>query len=229
MKEQILSFSATFFSKIDNMVREIDSVDFFYILSLVTIAISLFALAYIASRFLSIWNKELKQKKRILLASQIMENVYDLQDIFLKIRDPFYFPSEAEEILQDIKKYNYFPLKENKVKYLIPFYRIKKYKNEIDKFKNFRYQAQLYWKEEVLSLFKKTLDLLERIECSSKMIYEYDLPKEEVEKYTKNIWNTKELDIINPQVQSIVKEFKLNLEKLYKPKRKVWKQIKVKK
>ena len=44
-----------------------------------------------------------------------MESVYDLQDIFLKIRDPFYFPSEAEEILQDIKKYNFFPLKENEL------------------------------------------------------------------------------------------------------------------
>ena len=229
MIEQLYSILITFLAKINNMIKDIDPIDFFYILSLLTIAISLFAIAYIAARFLSVWNSELKQKKRKLLASQIMESVYDLQDIFLKIRDPFYFPSEAEEILQDIKKYNFFPLKENKIKYLVPFYRIKKYKSEIDKFKNFRYQAQLYWKEEVLSLFKKISDLIERIECSSRMLYEYDLPKEEAEKYTKNIWNTKELDIINPQVQSIVKEFKVNLEKIYKPKRKSWKQIKQKK
>lgn len=222
MKEYLFSI----FIKLNDFVKETDYIDFFYILSLILIAISLFAIAYILSRFLSIWNRELKYQKKVLLASRIMETVYDIENIISKIRDPFYFPSEEEEILQSINKYHYLPLNEEKIKYLVPFYRIKKYQCAIDNFKKLRWQAQLYWKDEVLVLFKNLLDIIERIESSSKTLYEYSLPKEEVDKIIKNIWNTKELDVITPQVQTIVKEFKINLEKLYKPKRKVWKQIK---
>ena len=229
MKEQIFSTLMTSFTKLNNIIKEIDPIDFFYILSLLIIAISLFAIAYIAARFLSIWNREMKQKKRKLLASKIMESVYKLEDIFLKIRNPFYFPSEVEEILKDINEKHYFILHENKIKYLIPFYRIKKYKTDIDNFKKIQYKAQLYWKEPVFDLFKKAFNLIETIEHSSRILYECELSKEDKENHLKNIWNTKELDIINPQVQSIVKEFKFNLEKIYKPKRKSWKQIKQKK
>lgn len=229
MKEQILSVLTTFFTQLNDTMKDIDSIDFFYILSLFTIAISLFAIAYIASRFLSIWNNELKQKKRLLLAQQIMEQVYNLQDILLKIRKPFYFPSEVEEIIQDIKKYHYFVFHEEKIKYLIPFYRIKKYASEFTKFKKIGYQTQFYWKDNAIFLFKKMLDITEEIENSSRILYECELPKEEKEKHIKNIWCSKESDPIKSQVQNIIKEFKINLEKIYKAERKPWKQIKVKK
>lgn len=221
MKEQIY----TIFISVNEMLKEFDSIDFFYILSMILIAISLFVIAYIGSRFLAIWNRELQNKKIKLLASNIMEEILNIQDIILKIREPFSFPSETEEIINNIKKYHYFPLNENKIKYLIPFYRSQKYKKEFEQFKNLRTQAQLYWKEDILDLFKKTTDIIETIECSARMLYECELSKEDTEKYQRNIWNNKELDIINPEIQKIVKEFKTNLEKLYKTKRKSWKKL----
>lgn len=226
MSQHFFSSLTNSFINLNYSLKDTDTIDLLYILCLILIAVSIFAIAFTASRFVSIWKKELKHKKINLLASQIMESVYDLQDVISKVRAPFFFPSETEEILQDINKYHRFPLYEGRISYLIPFYRIKKYKDEINKFKSFRYQAQLYWNDGALDLFKQTFDIIERIEGSSKTLYEYDLPKEEKEKFIKNIWDSKETDIINPVIQKIVREFKVNLEILYKPKRRYWKKLK---
>jgi len=172
-------------------------------------------LAWIA---LNAWKKEFVGKKKIDLACEIIEKVYNIQDIIKHIRDPFIYPTETNKILEDLQTTN--NIKKDKLDYLVPIHRMQTHREDIDNFLKLKSKAQIYWDNDVLNLFEKISKILTKISKSSWYLYQSRIEESDsFNERKKNIWDMHEEgqeDIINSELQSIIDEFKRNLEPLYK-------------
>ncbi|MBL6664633.1 MAG: hypothetical protein ISQ34_02185 [Rickettsiales bacterium] len=175
---------------------------------------------------LKTWKDEYIGKKKIELASDIVENACNVQDLMLYIRSGSTFGYESDKIKKDLKEeIGDFKLKENKVHYLVPHYRIAENHEKIMRFMQLKNKAQIYWEEDVVQLFGKMNQIINRIDLSSKHLYQFDLDKDQRQKNENDIWNMGEEDKISLEVSAIVEELKFNLEPLYKDKKIKWKKI----
>ena len=106
---------------------------------------------WVAWNALKTWKKEFIGKKKIDLACDIVEQACNMKDLINQIRRPEYLPSELEEIRKELKERN-IEIKEDKIFYLIPKYRMRKHREEIEKFLRLGNKAQLYWDKDVLGI-----------------------------------------------------------------------------
>ena len=180
----------------------------------------------IAGMALYTWKKEFIGKKKIDLACDIVEQVCNMKDLINQIRRPEYLPSELEEIRKELKERN-IEIKEDKIFYLIPKYRMRKHREEIKSFLRLGNKAQLYWDKEILNLFIKLSNVFRDIMDTSESLYSKSMPKDVVYVAKRiSFDNFKDNDEIYVEVQKIVEEFKLNLEPLYKDRLTKWKKLK---
>ena len=180
----------------------------------------------IAGMALYTWKKEFIGKKKIDLACDIVEQVCNMKDLINQIRRPEYLPSELEEIRKELKERN-IEIKEDKIFYLIPKYRMRKHREEIESFLRLGNKAQLYWDKEILNLFIKLSNIFRDIMDTSESLYSKSMPKDVVYVAKRiSFDNFKDNDEIYVKVQKIVDEFKTNLEPLYKDRLTKWKKLK---
>lgn len=125
------------------------------------------------------WKKEFIGKKKIDLACDIIEQVCNMKDLINQIRRPEYLPSELEEIRKELKERN-IEIKEDKIFYLIPKYRMRKHREEIESFLRLGNKAQLYWDKEILNLFIKLSNVFRDIMDTSESLYSKSMPKDVV-------------------------------------------------
>lgn len=194
--------------------------------------VSVFMLV-IAYKALSTWRKELIGKKEINLAMEIVEKICNLEDCLSKIRYYGWRESELEAIEKDINNEFYrgkqFSIDKNKLCYLVPYYKIKTYDEEIQKFMSLKNKARIYWREDVISLFEKYNTLICQIKNASKNLYLDSFKDKEEKKLHSIIWEDyteDEEDTIKKEMHDIVKEFKDNLEPLYCKQKRKWKKLK---
>ncbi len=180
----------------------------------------------IAGMALYTWRKEFIGKKKIDLACDIVEQACNMQDIINYARSRLSLLSEQNELREELKKDN-VEIKEKKLFYLIPKYRLRKNREKIEKFLHLGNKAQLYWNKDILNLFGSLHRIIQDILNTSEDLYSMLMPKDAIliaekiafDSYEKN-------DEIKNKVQKIVDEFKLNLEPLYKDRLTKWKKLK---
>ncbi len=180
----------------------------------------------IAGMALYTWKKEFIGKKKIDLACDIVEQACNMQDIINYARSRLSLLSEQNELREELKKDN-VEIKEKKLFYLIPKYRLRKNREKIEKFLSLGNKAQLYWNKDILNLFGSLHRIIQDILNTSEDLYSRLMPKDDIliaekiafDSYEKN-------DEIKNKVQKIVDEFKLNLEPLYKDRLTKWKKLK---
>ena len=180
----------------------------------------------IAGMALYTWRKEFIGKKKIDLACDIVEQACNMQDIINYARSRLSLFSEQNELREELKKDN-VEIKEKKLFYLIPKYRLRKNREKIEKFLSLGNKAQLYWDKDILNLFGSLHRIIQDILNTSEDLYSMLMPKDAIliaekiafDSYEKN-------DEIKNKVQKIVDEFKLNLEPLYKDRLTKWKKLK---
>ncbi len=181
---------------------------------------------WVAWSALKTWRKEFIGKKKIDLACDIVEQACNMQDIINYARSRLSLLSEQNELREELKKDN-VEIKEKKLFYLIPKYRLRKNREKIEKFLHLGNKAQLYWNKDILNLFGSLHRIIQDILNTSEDLYSMLMPKDAIliaekiafDSYEKN-------DEIKNKVQKIVDEFKLNLEPLYKDRLTKWKKLK---
>ena len=178
----------------------------------------------IAGMALYTWKKEFIGKKKIDLACDIVEQACNIKDIIDYARSPLSLFSEQSEIKEELKKDN-VEIKERKIFYLIPKYRLRKNREKIETFLSLRNKAQLYWDKEILSLFGRLHRIIQDILNTSESLYSQIMPEEAILIAKKIAFDScNETDEIKIKVQKIIDEFKLNLEPLYKDRLTKWKK-----
>ncbi|MCL2673405.1 MAG: hypothetical protein FWF01_03370 [Alphaproteobacteria bacterium] len=177
------------------------------------------------------WRKELIGKKKIDLAGQIMESVCDIRDLLFFVRSTNTGRTVVEyvEILEELKKakdrFNEgAEIYQDKLHYLLPFHRLNQSIDEINNFLKIQNKAQLYWDDNIEKLFKELHFYLLRVREASNMLYNSPEPEKHQE-MIRLIWDNTQKDEISKRIEDIVKEFRFNLEPLYKDQRIKWKKI----
>lgn len=178
------------------------------------------------------WRDEFLGKKKIDIACQIVESACNIKDLLSYVRNGATFTNEHTEILNELKNAKEqnedVQINENKIHYLVPRYRINKETDMINNFLSLKNKAQLYWDDEILRLFSELNGIIHKVNISSKMLYSYSEGenRESIRRWESDIWSTvNENDELFSKVQSIIAEFKLNLEPLYKDQRTQWKKL----
>ena len=180
----------------------------------------------IAGMALYTWRKEFIGKKKIDLACDIVEQACNMQDIINYARSRLSLLSEQNELREELKKDN-VEIKEKKLFYLIPKYRLRKNREKIEKFLHLGNKAQLYWNKDILNLFGSLHRIIQDILNTSEDLYSRLMPEDAILMAEKIAFDSYEKnDEIKNKVQKIVDEFKLNLEPLYKDRLTKWKKLK---
>lgn len=178
------------------------------------------------------WKREFIGKKKIELAAEIMETVYEIQDAFIYARCPAIARPEIDEALRWIKaekekhpeNTDVYP---NRITYLIPHRRLEEKQDIINKFRTLQNKAYMYWGKDMYVAFVKLTDFNQRIMRASKNLYYGEDTPEYKPLYDLIFCEMKDGQIIsddkvNKEINEIVEEFRRNLEPLYTGKRSKW-------
>ena len=202
-----------------------------YILNAISCIASV-ATVIIAVVALYTWKREFIGKKKIELAAEIMEAVYEMQDAFIYARCPAIAQPEIDEALRWIKAEKVTHPENTdvylqRITYLIPHRRLEEKQDVINKFRTLHNKAYMYWGKDMYVAFVKLTDFNQKIMRASKNLYYgkdtpeykplYDLIFCEM-KDGKTISDDK----VNKEINDIVEEFKRNLEPLYMDKQSKW-------
>lgn len=190
------------------------------------------ATAVIAGLALYTWKREFIGKKKIELAAEIMQTVYDIQDLYIGVRMPIIAQTEHDEALEWIKaktaahpgNADVYP---ERVNHLVPHQRLIKQQDVIEKLRSLQNQAYMYWGKEIIIAILKLTDYNFKIMQASKDLYygkdtpEYRHLYDTIFCETKN-GKINSDDKINKEINEIVEEFRRNLEPLYVDNRSKW-------
>lgn len=190
------------------------------------------ATAIVAVVALYTWKHEFIGKKKIELAAEIMRAVYDIQDLYIGVRMPMIAQIEHDEALEWIKaeaiahpgKADVYP---ERVNHLVPYQRLIKQQDIIEKLRSLQNQAYMYWgKEVIVAILKLTNYNFKIMQASKDLYYGKDTP-EYRPLYDFIFCEMKDGQIIsddkiNKEINDIVEEFKRNLEPLYTDKQSKW-------
>lgn len=190
------------------------------------------ATAIIAVVALYTWKREFIGKKKIELAAEIMETVYEIQDAFIYARCPAISRPEIDEALRWIKaekekhpeNTDVYP---KRITYLIPHRRLEEKQDIINKFRTLQNKAYMYWGKDMYVAFVKLTDFNQRIMRASKNLYYGEDTPEYKPLYDLIFCEMKDGQIIsddkvNKEINEIVEEFRRNLEPLYTDKQSKW-------
>ena len=188
--------------------------------------------AIIAGMALYAWRLEFIGKKKIELAAEIMETVYEIQDAFIYARCPAIARPEIDEALRWIKaekekhpeNTDVYP---KRITYLIPHRRLEEKQDIINKFRTLQNKAYMYWGKDMYVAFVKLTDFNQRIMRASKNLYYSEDTPEYKPLYDLIFCEMKDGQIVsddkvNKEIENIVEEFRRNLEPLYMDKRSKW-------
>ena len=188
--------------------------------------------AIIAGMALYAWRLEFIGKKKIELAAEIMETVYEIQDAFIYARCPAIARPEIDEALRWIKaekekhpeNTDVYP---KRITYLIPHRRLEEKQDIINKFRTLQNKAYMYWGKDMYVAFVKLTDFNQRIMRASKNLYYGEDTPEYKPLYDLIFCEMKDGQIVsddkvNKEIENIVEEFRRNLEPLYMDKRSKW-------
>lgn len=188
--------------------------------------------AFIAGMALYAWRREFIGKKKIELAAEIMETVYEIQDAFIYARCPAIARPEIDEALRWIKaekekhpeNTDVYP---KRITYLIPHRRLEEKQDIINKFRTLQNKAYMYWGKDMYVAFVKLTDFNQRIMRASKNLYYGEDTPEYKPLYDLIFCEMKDGQIVsddkvNKEITNIVEEFRRNLEPLYMDKRSKW-------
>lgn len=189
--------------------------------------IGMFGVALVA---LHTWRKEFIGTKKIELARQIMESVYDVQDALLYARLNIYNHREIKEVenwvnaerVRDPQHMGVYP---DRFHFWIPHHRLEERQDKIDVFNSLANKACLYWDKEIFKLFYELGECTLQVRTAAKDLY-YNESNKNHSDLTKIIYSTGTDDQITKRINDIVEEFKLNLEPLYQDKQMPWKKLK---
>ncbi len=192
-------------------------------------------MAAVAIFALRTWRKEFVGKKKIELAAQIMQYVYDIQDMLIGVRLPTIAKTELDDAYEWIKRETELhpgnaEVYPERVKYLVPHRRLSKKQEIINKFRRLQNPAYMYWgKEMIVAFVKLTAYNLKIMQASKQLYYGEDTP-EYKPLYDIIFYEIKDNkmdpnDKINAEIDTIVEEFRINLEPLYKDKKTSWKAL----
>ena len=195
-------------------------------------AISSIATAVIAGVALYTWKREFIGKKKIELAAQIMEAVYEVQDAFIYARNPLIAQPEIDAAHRWIKAEkiacpNGVDVYPERLTYLIPHRRLEDKQGVIEKLRSLQNQAYMYWGKEIFAAFVKLTDYNQKIMRASKNLYygqdtpEYK-PLYDIIFYEIKDGKIQADDKIGLEINNIVEEFRRNLEPLYIDKKTKW-------
>ena len=190
------------------------------------------ATAVIAGMALYTWKREFIGKKKIELAAEIMQAVYDIQDLYIGVRMPMIAQTEHDEAFEWIKteaaahpgKADVYP---DRINRLVPHQRLIKQQDVIERLRKLQNQAYMYWgKEIMLAILKLTNYNYKIMQASKDLYYGKDTP-EYRPLYDLIFCEMKDGKInsddkVNKDINDIVEEFKRNLEPLYMDKRSKW-------
>lgn len=190
------------------------------------------ATAIIAGMALYAWKREFVGKKKIELAAQIMCSVYEIQDMFIGVRLPLIAKDELDDAYEWINaetaaypgNAEVYP---ERIKYLVPHRRLTKQQDLIEKFRSLQNQAYMYWGREIIAAFIKLTNYNLKIMHASKDLYYGKDTPEYKPLYDTIFYEIKDNqmdpdDKINKEIDTIVEEFRRNLEPLYIDKRTKW-------
>ncbi|MBO7656475.1 MAG: hypothetical protein J6S80_01975 [Alphaproteobacteria bacterium] len=190
------------------------------------------ATAVIAGMALYAWKREFIGKKKIELAAEIMEAVYEIQDAFIYARCPAIAQPEIDEAIRWInaekakhpENTDVYP---KRITYLIPHRRLEEKQEVINKFRTLQNKAYMYWGKDMYAAFVKLTDFNQRIMRASKNLYYGEDTPEYKPLYDLIFCDMKDGQIIsddkvNKEINEIVEEFRRNLEPLYMDKRSEW-------
>ncbi|MCL2468962.1 MAG: hypothetical protein FWF24_01855 [Alphaproteobacteria bacterium] len=196
------------------------------IASIIT-ALATLSMAVVAWRALRTWRKEFIGKKKIDLACQIMESVYDIQDLLWFARKPHRTSSDLEWVKLQKEKHGFgedTEVHENKLHYLLPLYIFHTNMEATEGLSMSQNKAQLYWDDNITELFDELRGCLWRVKEASKELYNSRVPEEE-HRLLDLIWDKGKDDKMSQRVEDIIAEFKLNLEPVYESQRTKWKKL----
>lgn len=211
------------------MIISIENIN---IIANITTALSTLGLVLVAWFALYTWRKEFIGQKKIELARQIMESVYDVQDAIIYARLDRSSTREIKEIekwvnsekLRDPQHMGVYP---DRFHFWISHHRLAERRDKIEKFQNLANAASLYWDKEIFGLFYELSGYTLKIQTAAKDLYYNDTPQNPND-LMKIICFSDANDVITERINYIVEEFKLNLEPIYKDQRSKWKKLKKK-
>ena len=191
------------------------------------------ATAVIAGMALYAWKRDFIGKKKIELAAEIMEAVYEIQDAFIYARCPAIAQPEIDEAIRWInaekaKHPETTDVYPKRITYLIPHRRLEEKQKVINKFRTLQNKAYMYWGKDMYIAFVKLTDFNQKIMRASKNLYYGEDTPEYKPLYDLIFCDMKDGKImsddkVNKEINEIVEEFRRNLEPLYIDKRIKWK------
>jgi len=193
-------------------------------------AICAVTVAICAVSALYTWRKEFVGKKKIEFAAEFIEKAIEIKVFITYVRSGFSYESEEKDIENELKKENKY-IKDRKIAYLVPKYRILKNDENIKSFYALKTKSFMYFGSDSLKIFDIISQALVKIKISSDALYvnSYSgfLKDEKKQKYEEDIWSSgSSEDKISLEIDNAIKELKLNLEPLYQDKTFKWKTFK---
>ena len=190
-------------------------------------ALATIAMAGVAWFALQTWRKEFIGKKKIELSRQIMECAYEVQDALIYARLNRISErevKEAEEWMKSEKARDpeHTILYPDRYHFLVANRRLEERQDKIDEFRNLTNTAYLYWDKEIFKLFYELCEYTLMVRTAAKDLYYNDTPRNPAD-MMKMICDTGPDDPVTRRVESIVEEFRMNLEPIYKDHRMPWK------
>ncbi len=186
-------------------------------------------MAGVAFCALRAWRNEFIGKKKIELAAEIMEAVFEVQDLIALARNPYAPESEIEEVkewllAEKIKHPDKVDIYEGRLAYIVANYRLTKSADKIDKLMSLFNKGFMYWGIEFMKKIQELQACIVEIRHASKWLY-YDDMKSLQDQSFKIIYSTsKGNDDFSLKISGIIEEIQANLEPLYKDKQTEWKK-----
>lgn len=196
--------------------------------------ISIFIASIVAILGISKWRRETKWQKRYLLAEEVLTLIYEAEEAFKTLRNPWNHPEEGKSKLTDSPAD-----KERKfLSYYILLERYDKCQEPFIKLRSLKYRFMAIYGKEHEELFKRHTTLLNELFASAVSLDKTYWPNQGVKQWANDgqfqkhldemhrhediIWGLGENDIFGQKITDVTKAFELTCGKIIKEH---WKDI----
>ena len=190
-------------------------------------ALGTLAMAFMAGSALRAWRQEFIGKKKIELAAEIMEAVFEVQDLIALARNPYATEYEIEEVkewllAEKIKHPDNVDIYEGRLAYMVANYRLTKSADKIDKLMSLFNKGFMYWGIEFMKKIQELQACIVEIRHASKWLYYDDMTNLQDQSFKIIYATSKGNDEFSLKVYGIIEEIQANLEPLYRDKQTKW-------
>lgn len=193
-------------------------------------ALGTLAMAFMAGSAIRAWRKEFIGKKKIELAAEIMEAVFEVQDLIIFARNAFSTQSELEEVkewllAEQVKHPDKVDIYENRIQYMVANYRLTKSADKIDKLMALSNKGFMYWGIEFMKKIQELQADIVEIRRASKWMYYNEMKSQQEQSFDTLYADSKGTDEFSLKLSKTIEEIQINLEPLYKDQQKKWKKL----